>query len=273
MGIAVPKPQRSTPESRRSEKRQREVNPFKAAVLHREPIRDQEQKPTLKPGKDGIPTIDGSTLRPFSKKRWDRLKKQGKALHSTFAGTDVADHTKTPLRRRLVASENHPESDTPKRLKVNASGMKALNRVKILKPVGRRGRRLAPGDRKQEAITHKMRCYCGCMDEWGRDPEPGEVSRAHLASRAYEAERNADHNNIPACADLAEWLDHNEQGVHAKAELLELAQAQYKAAKAEMAAAGVEGEPHVRLTPEEVRPVLEKWCYYTWYADRRRMER
>jgi len=56
--------------------------------------------------------------------------------------------------------------------------------------------------------------------------------------------------------DLADWLDHNPRGEHAKAELLKLAREKQK-----------------RLTSEEVRPILETYCYKTWYIDRRARER
>lgn len=127
-----------------------------------------------------------------------------------------------------------------------------------LKPRGQRGRRMAAGDRAQEAATHVLPCCCGCNAHLrpGVDGVPGKglVSRAHLESRRFESTRNDDFNNLPACEHLAHWLDRETGGSRARKELLRLAK-----------------KARLRLAPGEVQPIISKYGYYTWLHNRTRV--
>lgn len=116
-----------------------------------------------------------------------------------------------------------------------------LRSVTPLARVGRRSKRLRAADRRQERATHQLPCVCGCS------AGPGEISRAHIISRAHESVRNEDWNNIPACWWLHEWLDHTEAGAHCKRSLHALAVGLGR-----------------RLTGEDVQPLLRYWGYYDW---------
>ncbi|HEY3363893.1 MAG TPA: hypothetical protein VGK74_02420 [Symbiobacteriaceae bacterium] len=144
-----------------------------------------------------------------------------------------------------------------------------VNRNTTLKREGRRARRLKLADRRCEAAVHILPCVCGCNAHQrpGVDGVPGKglISRAHLIPRGAESTRNEDWNNLPACADFHEWLDHTDPGADAKADLLRLTRE--KGAKANPPQDGI------RLDPAEVRPVMDTYCYGTWLADRRAQER
>jgi hypothetical protein len=137
------------------------------------------------------------------------------------------------------------DSGAPKQYRPGLKAQLALKRV------GKRGKRLLAGDRAQEAATHKLPCVCGACPYSDPDAprETGTVARAHLERRAIESTRNEDWNNLPGCLALNHWLDQESNGVHAKAQLLEMARKKRK-----------------RLTPEEVQPILWRFDYYGWKA-------
>lgn len=118
-----------------------------------------------------------------------------------------------------------------------------------LKPVGRRGKRLAKPDHAMQEIINDQPCICGC----NADPLNDEVRRAHLESRSYEHTRNEEWNNLPACYALNRWLDHDPEGVQCKAVLLEMAQMKWTNF-AEC------------LIHAEVWPVLDRFGFYGWKA-------
>ena len=175
--------------------------------------------------------VEGSKLRSFSAKRLKRLG--NRTLYSTF--------TAKPATITLAH-------------KTRTKGGRIIRSVRQgLKPIGVRGKRLAPGDRLQERASHALPCVCGCNAHLqpgaGGVPGKGLISRAHLETRSHEAVRNDDWNNLPGCLRLNHWLDHEVQGERCKAELLTLAKAKGQ-----------------RLEPGEVRPLLEQYGYYTWAA-------
>lgn len=241
-GTPVPKPTR-TP------KDQRTPNPFKPD-LRRERIRDHEQTPRVKPKADDADMyrVTGSCLRTIGKKRLRELEANGGAIGSTFRrkpGQRPLQHKRQVNGHRITALQQRPDG---------------LKRGVKLKVVGRRGKRLAPGDRAQEAASHILPCVCGCNAHLqpGADGIPGKglISRAHLESRRFESTRNEDWNNLPACAYLSDWLDHNHNGEQARGELLDMAKALGR-----------------RLTHTEAGPVISRYGYYTELARKRGMER
>ena len=106
---------------------------------------------------------------------------------------------------------------------------------------GKRARRLAPGDAARVEATREHACFCGC------GAEGKEVYGAHLLPRGYEATRQEEWNVVPLCSAANLWLDHDAEGVQAKATLLDMAR--------------VAGR---RLTEAEVRPVLISYGYREW---------
>ena len=124
------------------------------------------------------------------------------------------------------------------------TGLKAGARLKV---VGRRGKRLAPGDRKAAASIKGLPCICGCSQP---------VAWVHLQTRAVESTRHEDWASVPGCQTLHPgWLDQG-KGVRARLELFNLAKALGR-----------------RLTHEDCYPLLSDHGYYTMLADRRVTER
>ena len=208
-------------------KAKKPVNEYKLAALPEW----QQQKIRADEAKARSAQVNGSKLRSFSAKRLKRLG--NRTLYSTF--------TAKPAQKILAH-------------KTQTKGGRVIRSVRQgLKPVGVRGKRLAPGDRLQERASHALSCVCGCNSHLmpGADGVPGKglISRSHLESRRNESTRNDDANNLPACLRLSHWLDHETQGVQCKAELLILAKAKGK-----------------RLDLGEVRPLLDQYGYYTWVA-------
>jgi hypothetical protein len=108
-----------------------------------------------------------------------------------------------------------------------------------LKTVGRRGRRLAAGDRRARRECKVDACVCGCGR---RGPA---VDWAHLDGRSEDVRHGP--LTIPACRAFHEWLDHTAEGVSCRRELRQLAR--------ELAT----GQ---RLTAADVRPVAERHGYH-----------
>lgn len=247
---AVLKPERRTPEQRRAEKQLRSHNTLKPALA---------EKPKPRGLTQGKP-------KPEEQQNCFKTYRERKPWKGLNPGKGFAVQRGTRIKPRrfldgLSGVPGHPEQSTLKRFALDRNAMRKLDRVKILKPIGVRGRRLLPGDRKQEAKSHILPCVCGCNAHLqpGADGIPGKglIARAHLESRKYETTRNEDYNNLPGCAYLNHWLDQeattrqNEDDT-CKAVLLRKAR--------EVA----EKENGRRLTPEEVQPILSDHGYYTW---------
>lgn len=235
---ACPKPVKTTPEQRKAERNGRERNPFKPVFgdhgerdIPADPLDHDRYK------------VEGSSLHAFSRKRLAEAQAKGQRLSSTWVAK--------PGRKRLERPRKSPTGAKVKWV-AQRCGF-SLKKGHPMKPIGIRGRRLRPGDRKQEAATHVLPCVCGCNAhlQTGADGVPGKglVSRAHLESRAYEATRNDDANNYPGCLHLNHWLDHEPGGVKCKADLLTLTK-----------------EKAGRLLAEEIRPLLKLHGYYDWRA-------
>lgn len=122
----------------------------------------------------------------------------------------------------------------------------ALKRGQKLKPLGVRGKRLLPGDRRESQAIKGLPCICGCCLP---------VQWAHLIPRGAETTRHDPTYSVPACEYLHPWLDQG-RGVQAKTELRNLAT-----------------ESGRRVTPEEAFEILSRWNYYTDLADRGVKER
>lgn len=116
------------------------------------------------------------------------------------------------------------------------------DRAKLAK-LGRRGRRLAAGDKRISEMFRAMDCICGCSYE----PDP-----AHLRTRAHESTRHVEHLIIPLDRLAHEWMDHTAEGVHCREVLFEMAERK--------------GEP---LTHAEFWPVADAYGMYGWVAQRR----
>ena len=124
-----------------------------------------------------------------------------------------------------------------------------LRQSNNLKPIGKRGKRLASGDRAIEALVHDQPCICGCS----ADPYEGEVCRVHLESRAYAETRNEPWNNLPGDMYLNRWLDSDPMGVQCRAVLLEMAHHKW--------------EHHAEvLIHADVWSILDRFGYYSYRA-------
>lgn len=119
------------------------------------------------------------------------------------------------------------------------TGLKAGTKLKV---VGRRGKRLAPGDRKAAASIKGLGCLCGCNlpPQW-----------AHLQTRAVESTRHDPTYSIPACDYLHNWLDQG-KGTAVRPQLFDMA-----------------AELQRRLTHEDIFRTLKDAGYYTWLVDKR----
>lgn len=213
------KPRKLTPEERKAERKSREPNPFKPVYS-----RLQHYIPEGDGGARG--RTRNSTLRPVSRKKQEAGIRPWGLRRREVAGVKLKG-----IRSRGFTAKQAPVK---------------IDRTKTLAKVGRRGKRLAPGDRQQAALAHKLPCLCGCSlaSEW-----------SHLESRRFEETRHLSHLSIPACHYLHGWLDQG-KGTGVRPLLLELAKAK--------------GE---RLNHEDVFRTLSDAGFYTWLADRRLRER
>lgn len=229
---AVQKPPKSTPESRRAEKQKRTLNPLKAQILHREPIRDQDQTPTIKakPAEPDLYRVAGSSLPTISAKRLKTL--DGKRLTSTFAPK--------PGVRRLQRTAM-VKGKQIKRV-IQRTGRMALGTK--LRPVGVQGKRLAPGDRKAAQGIKGLSCICGCNRP---------VQWMHLQRRAVLSTRHEEWATAPGCDDLHHWLDQG-KGTAVRPELFKLAEALGR-----------------RLIHADAYKHLSDAGYYTWLHHERRI--
>jgi hypothetical protein len=131
--------------------------------------------------------------------------------------------------------------------KVKAIHRKPMAKGKPLKFQGRRGRRLAPGDRKAAQSIKGLACICGCNQP---------VSWGHLQTRSAESTRHLEWASVPVCSTIHPgWLDQG-RGVKCREELFDLAKSLGR-----------------RLTHADAYPLLSRWGFYTQLADRRVMER
>lgn len=183
----VPKPPKSTPQSRRVERQKRERSPFKTYAA----------------------------------------KKPPKPLGSRKAGVKPLER-KRKIGGRVIKGVSQ------------RTGLKVGTKLKV---VGKRGQRLAPGDRKAAASIKGLGCICGCLQE---------VAWGHLQTRAIESTRHEEWASVPVCATIHPgWLDQG-RGVKCREELFDLAKALGR-----------------RLTHEDAYPLLSRWGYYTWIVDKR----
>lgn len=148
---------------------------------------------------------------------------------------------KKPGKRRLLRVYKVADR------KVKTIQRKPMAKGRPLKFQGRRGRRLAPGDRKAAEAIKGLSCVCGCSQE---------VSWVHLQTRAVESTRHEDLASVPGCQTLHPgWLDQG-KGVKARTELFNLAKALGR-----------------RLTHEDCFEILRDHGYYSLLEDRRVAER
>ncbi len=245
---ACPKPMKQSPEQRKAAKQNREPNPLKPTFAKTPKLGEQETRVRARADQADQYRVEGSSLRAISKKKLAQLEAQGRRITSTFR--PKPGHRPLQHKRKIG-------DQTVK--KVTTKGW-TFKRGQPIKREGVRGRRLRPGDRKQEALSHVLPCVCGCNAHQqpgaGGVPGKGLISRAHLESRAYEYTRNEDTNNLPACLNLNHWLDFEPGGPTAKDELWQLAQ-----------------QVRRRLLPVEVQAILSQNGYYTWIHERAVRER
>jgi hypothetical protein len=182
---------------------------------------DRETNVQKPPPKEKKPRKGLTTRKPLGARR-------------AFGGT-VTLHDGRKALVRLQGRKN----DQPKRYRAGT-----ISAGKLLKKIGRRGRRLAFGDRKVGAKVRALACLCGCN-------QPSEW--AHLRTRADESTRHEVHLSIPACMHLHHWLDQG-KGTGVRPVLFEMAKAK--------------GAP---LEHDEVYPILSDNGFYTWLHDKTRI--
>lgn len=219
--LGVPKPQRTTQQERKAI---RERNPLKPTFGKRETV------------EEGPPPSERSSLKPFSKKRLEALKKAGLKPSSTF--------TPKPGRKRLERPRKCIQGQIIRTVTTKPGFV--LKKGQPMKREGARGRRMAAGDRKARAECIALPCVCGCRlpPQW-----------AHLESRRIESTRHLPWNSVPACHHLHGWLDQG-KGTAVRPLLLEMAK-----------------ELGRRLTHEDIMQTLSDNGYYAMLAERRTRER
>lgn len=226
---AKPKPQKSTPESRRQRREQvRQIKKQFRPELFRERIRDQEQTPVVKadPGEANDFRVQGSSLRSISPKRLAAIK--GRQIHSTI-GRKQGSRPLLWVRK----IDGH---------KVRAVQQKPMMRGKPLKVLGKRGKRLAPKDAAARKEIAGLPCVCGCNRPtvW-----------VHLRTRSDEKNRHKPEATVPGCLDLDSWLDQG-PGSGLKRGLFR------RALKVKR-----------RLVHSDIYKTLSEHGFYTWLHDRR----